>query len=739
MTLFRRKKDKDKEDLSSEESEDDLGGPTRRRSVLAMDANKRRASKMNTFNFTKKKGTVNVEKLTRKNKLLTNKQVQKLNAMEPYEIARNHDFSELEYIVDSLTKIYAQIYQQRDEIRRAKLEKPPIELLKAASKGTPSVNSKTSGNSKKEKLAKVKKKKSKRKTNRRKRLTKGRNASMHGKKSLRKGSIGLGDAAVALRRSVGRAGGRIGSIGRNGSMPDFAKLANRIKNVKTTKDEILPIDKLMEYNGFEVENALEKSDRAMKAHRNFKDKEKKRWSTWEKENEKENTSCLLQMQAVVPPDLKYLKEETLAEKLGGNVFLAKRMNRHKVFLLFNLSFDQLQAVHPADLKNRYHIGGLDMVELRALYSHTEGVKRPWRMKLRQKLAMQIEKEKNGQLEEKEKRHPSYSNKPDFREERKPSVVAFMHKRNSVTEEYGGSKRAPSVVAQELQKRYGLPMEKGGPSVPLPKEKERKEERVIVKKKKKIKLKEKSSSGELKSIYLVKKRPDRPVDTRTLGRKSNSGSKERDNSSEGGNGGKLHRRPKDNIFSAFEKQNSLQTKTKSKTKGKSSTRKGKGRKKETDMAVDKMAEGEAGKAPELESYFDKRESLEVKEEKEEERRKSVFDYDDKEYDIKPTDHVRDMKRKKSELMQKAFEMISSDDVDEEDEVFLKTLRKLSVFTATMSENELDEELSKYSNDEEREAKPDTSRSFYLNAPRRVQSQVSVPESAYTENEFLNDIL
>lgn len=692
MALFRKRK----ESSGDEDSDPDMP-PNERRSVLAPPPNRQRKGSA-LLTFAAKKAS-KAPKFRNKNKLLTKKQVEKLNSMEPHEIAKNHTYKELEYIVDSLTKLYAQLYKFRNEIREAKLADKRKLVIRP-------VNA-TSKNSAKKTRGKSLRRGSKKNRKSRKR------------KSNRRGSVGaLNPASIAntLRRaSVNRkTGGRRGSVLRS-SVPNFAKFAMRIKNVKTDVEDELPIEQLIEYSTFEVENSLEKTDRALKAHQKFKDKEKKRWKDWEDREEKKNTDCLLEMQEFIPVDLKYLKEQQIADRLNGNIHLARRLSRHKVFHLFNMTYDQLQSVHPADLKNRYHIGGLDLVELRALYSHTKELKRPWRKKLRKKLAGQIEKESKGALSEKERRHPAYSNKPDFNTERKPSVIAFMNRRDSALD-MGSDERAPSLVALELQKRYGLPPVKTAPSSQTTTSILKKDK---VRSKRKKKIRTSSATEDIKSIYLSHKPPDKPVNFSKADQKRHSNGRNKDSATSDGDSKKKLR--KDNIFSNFEEI--------SKSEVNDSRRRPNRPLGEGEVELENLSVEEGRGDAKLTKYFKQREK----------RKTEQFEIDDEEYEIKANDNEQDLKRKQSELFIKAFEMINSDEVNEEDEVFLKTLRKLSVFTASMSEDELEDELYKHSNEDKEadsESEPEsTGQGFYLNAPKRTVSRVSVAESAYTEDEYL----
>eukprot|EP00924_Labyrinthula_sp_SR-Ha-C_P012596 snap_masked-scaffold_10-processed-gene-11.15-mRNA-1 protein AED:1.00 eAED:1.00 QI:0/-1/0/0/-1/1/1/0/681 len=231
-------------------------------------------------------------------------------------------------------------------------------------------------------------------------------------------------------------------------LPNLQKFRNMITPEQKGLSEDVDITL---YSTYDLEKALEKCDKAMRTHSAYKQKQKEKWTKWERKQLKANQAALDALLPLIPKNLKSMKIEDLIKELD-NKYLARRFLRNKVFLVFLMTPKEISGIHPVDLKNRYHFTALDLNETRALYLFTDGLKRDWRKALRDRLFSLIERQEKGHLPAREVRSPAYDGKPDFDEENKnPSK-----RRQSVLRTLkGGNKgmpvrRASVMVAKELE-------------------------------------------------------------------------------------------------------------------------------------------------------------------------------------------------------------------------------------------------------------------------------------------------
>mmetsp|Transcript_2947 Transcript_2947/g.3986 ORF Transcript_2947/g.3986 Transcript_2947/m.3986 type:complete len:382 (-) Transcript_2947:2139-3284(-) len=160
------------------------------------------------------------------------------------------------------------------------------------------------------------------------------------------------------------------------------------------------------YRKFTVERAMDKAHNAIQTHQKFKKKERDRWASWKRKNDSKNKAALERMRRIVPENIKYLTEEQLRKDF--NFDLARRLYRQAAFRMYHMELEEMQKIHPSDMKHRYYFNGFDLTELRALYAATEGLQKgEWTKTLKEKIFSMTKREEEGDLTPREKENPAY--------------------------------------------------------------------------------------------------------------------------------------------------------------------------------------------------------------------------------------------------------------------------------------------------------------------------------------------
>mmetsp|Transcript_10863 Transcript_10863/g.18513 ORF Transcript_10863/g.18513 Transcript_10863/m.18513 type:complete len:1011 (-) Transcript_10863:745-3777(-) len=165
----------------------------------------------------------------------------------------------------------------------------------------------------------------------------------------------------------------------------------------------------------EAANEFDQWDKIIRNHADYKKREAQKWIDWEAAEAQTNEECFETMTQIVPPQVITGCSEAYLESRGLKPMLAKRVMQTKIFQFLYMDKDSIAKLHIADLSSRYIPQGLDIVELRAIYTRLpdefhndrDGRKKLWLEQYRSKLFALTEKEKVGQLTPTEKRHPAY--------------------------------------------------------------------------------------------------------------------------------------------------------------------------------------------------------------------------------------------------------------------------------------------------------------------------------------------
>lgn len=159
-----------------------------------------------------------------------------------------------------------------------------------------------------------------------------------------------------------------------------------------------------------LERALDKVSRCIQSNPDYKARQVRKLEIWEEDNEITNEEALEEMKKYVPEDIKKLSAKDLVEQHGLSWPLAKRLVEKKVFHVFYMTVDEISKIYTSDfsMKGRFDYTGLDIIELRAVYAATNGVKTKWRKSMRQLLFDYSVKEQKNTLGKFYQRHHAYT-------------------------------------------------------------------------------------------------------------------------------------------------------------------------------------------------------------------------------------------------------------------------------------------------------------------------------------------
>ncbi|KAJ1447355.1 hypothetical protein M885DRAFT_543109 [Pelagophyceae sp. CCMP2097] len=179
-----------------------------------------------------------------------------------------------------------------------------------------------------------------------------------------------------------------------------------------------------------VEAELENIDRAIRAHPDFVERIAQQSADWEREQLPLNLAALERTRRLVPRDINSSTSRRVhaafsaaaasrgvsdARRLRGYSNAAKRVWSTPALWLVRLEPARVRKLHPADLRSRFAVNSLDVVELRAVYAvlpfdfdaDSDGAKKAWREQARSKLQELVERERQGTLNKAQQRHASY--------------------------------------------------------------------------------------------------------------------------------------------------------------------------------------------------------------------------------------------------------------------------------------------------------------------------------------------
>jgi len=165
----------------------------------------------------------------------------------------------------------------------------------------------------------------------------------------------------------------------------------------------------------EAQEEFDQWDKIIRNHADYKAREENKWKTWEAEQEHANMEALATMRNIVPREILTGVSVEFLQSRGLSVSAAKRVMNTKILQFLYMDHETIAKVHIADLSSRYIPQGLDIIELRAIYTQLpkefyndrDGSKKAWLETYRNKLFALTEKEAKGQLISSEQRHGAY--------------------------------------------------------------------------------------------------------------------------------------------------------------------------------------------------------------------------------------------------------------------------------------------------------------------------------------------
>ena len=150
-----------------------------------------------------------------------------------------------------------------------------------------------------------------------------------------------------------------------------------------------------------VENELERLDKAIKQHPEHAERVAVAEHKWELDQDASNRRALDTTRRFVPRDIFKSTASTVERRYAvraaadrvprrAAAALSKRVWTTSVLWLVHLEEARIKKLHPADLRSRYAVAGLDIVELRAVYAvlpiafdnDSDGSKAKWREGIR---------------------------------------------------------------------------------------------------------------------------------------------------------------------------------------------------------------------------------------------------------------------------------------------------------------------------------------------------------------------
>jgi len=179
-----------------------------------------------------------------------------------------------------------------------------------------------------------------------------------------------------------------------------------------------------------VENELERLDKAIRSHPEHAERVALAAAKWEAAQKPRNAAALRDVRRFVPENIfkstaKKIEVAYAARAARGDLppraaaALAKRVWTTQVLWLVWLDPERIAKLHPADLRGRYAVTGLDIEETRAVYAvlpasfdnDPSGDKTRWRAQIRTKLEEFVDREARQALTTSEARHAAYRPAP----------------------------------------------------------------------------------------------------------------------------------------------------------------------------------------------------------------------------------------------------------------------------------------------------------------------------------------
>lgn len=159
---------------------------------------------------------------------------------------------------------------------------------------------------------------------------------------------------------------------------------------------------------------FDKWDVLVKNHRDFITREEEKWKSWEETNVELNEAAKAEMKSKFVPQKYHFVEEIMQQK-GVSRQVAQRVFRNKALQLIWMPKATIARLHHAALVNQYHVQGLDLRELRTVYSSLpkkfefdeEGNKEAYKEMIRSKLFEMTERQKHGNMRANEEIHQVY--------------------------------------------------------------------------------------------------------------------------------------------------------------------------------------------------------------------------------------------------------------------------------------------------------------------------------------------
>lgn len=170
----------------------------------------------------------------------------------------------------------------------------------------------------------------------------------------------------------------------------------------------------------EAQVMFDQWDNIIRNHADFKNREVKKWESWENENMEKNRDALNEMRRKYVPKefLQGCSLKFLQENMNMKRKTAERVFKNKIFKFYWMDPDRISKIHAADLTNNYACQGLDIRELRAVYAtlptgfqnDNDGRKKDFRDNIRNRLFELTRKETAGTLTSSEAMNNAYRDK-----------------------------------------------------------------------------------------------------------------------------------------------------------------------------------------------------------------------------------------------------------------------------------------------------------------------------------------
>lgn len=170
-----------------------------------------------------------------------------------------------------------------------------------------------------------------------------------------------------------------------------------------------------------AETEIERWDNCIRMNPDYIKREEDKAQEWERSHRDRNRAALRHMRCLVPPDVYQCSIDDMISK-GLPPATAKRIRENKAIWLIRYSAEHIKKLHIAELSSKYSHQGLDLVEMRAIYSmlpsefdnDNDGKKADWYSMFRQRLQDLCLREDNNSLAKADKRHRAYKDADTLR-------------------------------------------------------------------------------------------------------------------------------------------------------------------------------------------------------------------------------------------------------------------------------------------------------------------------------------